>query len=97
MGPGRARFSHGWVEVIPDWRRLERVPFDWRRVSGFAQLIQFGNFFLRPSACVLQPEPPPHAQAPSDIPELQRLLSEYIEDASVRDRLLAEARKSQHQ
>jgi hypothetical protein len=38
-----------------------------------------------------------YAQPPSDLPELQKLLSEYIGDTSVRDRLLEEARKSQRQ
>ncbi len=38
-----------------------------------------------------------YSRPPSNLSELQRLLSEYIEDASVRDRLLEEARKSQHQ
>jgi hypothetical protein len=33
-GPGHARFSRGWVEIIPDWRRLQRTGVDWRRVEG---------------------------------------------------------------
>lgn len=37
-----------------------------------------------------------YGRAPSDLQELQRLLSEYIEDTAVRDRLLEEVRKSQH-
>ncbi len=37
-----------------------------------------------------------YAKSPSDLQELHGLLSEYIEDTSVRDRLLEEARKSQN-
>src|SRR5882724_6909606 len=34
MGPGHARFSHGWAEVIPDWRGFERFDPKWRRVES---------------------------------------------------------------
>lgn len=37
-----------------------------------------------------------YSRPPSNLSELQRLLSEFIEDASVRDRLLEEVRKSEH-
>lgn len=37
-----------------------------------------------------------YARAPSDLQELQRLLPEYVADTSVRERLLEEARKSEH-
>jgi len=33
-GPGHACLSRGWVEIIPDWRRLHTIGAHWRRVNG---------------------------------------------------------------